>query len=1082
MMKLDSVTPFLLAAMLCAVMSAQSVPAVQSVPAKKEDSKPDFSREGVVIERTLARVDFNSDGTATRRQETRVRVQSEAGVQQYGVLSFPYQSAVEHLDIQYVRVQKPDGTIITTPPDFVQDMPTEVSRTAPFYSDLREKQVAVKRLAPGDILEYAAAWQQDKPLAPGNFWFSWQFTRLAVVLDEQLEVSIPHERDVKVKSQTIQPTTREEAGRRIFTWKTSHLESESKTKENRDQAYDAARGLLPPPDVLLSSFHGWDEVGRWYGGLQSDRVQPSPDVTAKAAELTKGLPDNDARLKAIYSYVSLRYRYIGIAFGIGRYQPHSAADILDNQYGDCKDKHTLFAALLSAAGIPAYPALINSSRTIDPDVPSPGQFDHVISVVPQGASLSWMDTTSEVAPFGYLLTPLRDKPALVIMPAKSEFRTTPANSPLANSEQFRISGKLTADGVLDADAQSEFRGDGEYFVRLAFRRVPQAQWQELTQRISYGGGFAGTVSNVDATSPEKTGIPFKMTWHYNRKDFADWGNHRILAALPAFGLPGVQDEDLERKKPLWIGTGDWQYESKIELPTGFTPTLPPPVSLKEDFGEYQGSSDLEKGTVVTQRHLVMKNREIAPSQLKSYKAFQKAISDDEYSYIQLNTGADLASTVPLSPALGGSQLWLKAFTDLPNSTNSEALGAESDARESFRSGEFQNAIAGMKHAVSLDPKFARAWIELGLFYLGMQQKDSALDAFRKAADADPQQVLPYKVLAHAYVEAGDRSRAIAVWQKVQALAPDDRDVAPNLGGLYMAEKRYQEAATLFEAFAKTTPLNAYSQLGLGTAYLRSGERDKGLAALHKALDLDAGAEMLNDVAYEMAEDGTNLTQAVEYSQRSIQEIEEKSRKVDLKNIGPEDLRLPVAISAYWDTLGWIYYKTGDLPKAEAYLSAAWQLRPDGVVGDHLGQVYEKEQKLSAAIHVYSLALEVNPKMEETAARMRKLAHVRLPANRMSAAEELSRMRTVPLPKIVKGTASADFYVLLAPGGRLKGSSFLRGSELLRFADDDLAKAPFKVAFPPGSSAYVLRKGILSCSSYTGCSFVFYPVSDAANPN
>jgi hypothetical protein len=34
------------------------------------------------------------------------------------------------------------------------------------------------------------------------------------------------------------------------------------------------------------------------------------------------------------------------------------------------------------------------------------------------------------------------------------------------------------------------------------------------------------------------------------------------------------------------------------------------------------------------------------------------------------------------------------------------------------------------------------------------------------------------------------------------------------------------------------------------------------------------------------------------------------------------------------------------------------------MGDHLGQVYEKEQKLPAARHVYNLALEVNPRLEE----------------------------------------------------------------------------------------------------------------------
>ena len=59
-------------------------------------------------------------------------------------------------------------------------------------------------------------------------------------------------------------------------------------------------------------------------------------------------------------------------------------------------------------GIKAFPALISSARDIDADVPSPGQFDHVITVVPQGPGLVWLDTTTEVGPFAYLVPPLRD--------------------------------------------------------------------------------------------------------------------------------------------------------------------------------------------------------------------------------------------------------------------------------------------------------------------------------------------------------------------------------------------------------------------------------------------------------------------------------------------------------------------------------------------------------------------------------------------------------------------------------------------------------------------------------------------------
>jgi hypothetical protein len=57
--------------------------------------------------------------------------------------------------------------------------------------------------------------------------------------------------------------------------------------------------------------------------LQQERVKPTPEIRAKAAELTKGASDDNAKLRAIYNYVSTEFRYIGIAFGIGCYQPHT---------------------------------------------------------------------------------------------------------------------------------------------------------------------------------------------------------------------------------------------------------------------------------------------------------------------------------------------------------------------------------------------------------------------------------------------------------------------------------------------------------------------------------------------------------------------------------------------------------------------------------------------------------------------------------------------------------------------------------------------------------------------------------------
>ncbi len=703
----------------------------------KPDTKPDYSKEAFVIEQTSTRIAFANDGTGTRESSARVRIQSDAGVQRYGLLTFSYQNSTESLDIDYVRVQKPDGTVAPTPAENTQDMAAEITRDAPFYSDLREKHVAVKGLSVGDALEFQAHWHTIKPLAPGQFWYAYNFSHDGIILREQLQITVPRDRPMKWKSLDLKPDITEEGARRVFTWISSQLEHKSSEQEKREQEtklYQAARGQLPSADVQVSTFQSWEEVGRWYGSLQQERVKPTPEIRAKAAELTKSASDDNARLRAIYKYVSTEFRYIGIAFGIGRYQPHTAAEVLSNQYGDCKDKHTLFASLLDAAGIKAYPALISSSHDIDLDVPSPGQFDHVIDVVPQASSFLWFDTTTEVAPFTYLVRPLRDKRALVILEDNPPtLMTTPADPPSRASQTFKISAKLEDTGTLTGKIERTVQGDdSELLLRSAFRRVPMPQWKDLMQQISYGSGFAGDVSEVTASSPEKTDEPFHFSYLYTRKDYPNWSSRQISSPLPPMlGLI----PDSKPSHPILLGEpGNTQYESHVELPKGYSPELPGNVDLKENFAEYHASYAVKDGVLTTERRFVLKLREVPVSEYDAFKKFAKTVGDDHELYIALSSGDSPGNSLQ------------SAIDRLPGSDNPEAARAYDDAMAAAQNNNTQGAIDSLKHALESDPHFIRARMWLSQLYVFTGQRDLALEELRMAYGADPHQPVTYKAL------------------------------------------------------------------------------------------------------------------------------------------------------------------------------------------------------------------------------------------------------------------------------------------------------------------------------------------------
>src|SRR5215813_3525090 len=140
-------------------------------------SKANTSGEPFVFEKINEIVRFEDDGTGLRDTTAVVRVQSQAGLQQFGQLIFAYSSATETLEIDYVRVRKPDGRVVVTPVKDAQDFAPDILREAPTYSDYRQRHVSVVDLRPGDTLEYHTVVHVTTALAPHEFWYQHVFPR-----------------------------------------------------------------------------------------------------------------------------------------------------------------------------------------------------------------------------------------------------------------------------------------------------------------------------------------------------------------------------------------------------------------------------------------------------------------------------------------------------------------------------------------------------------------------------------------------------------------------------------------------------------------------------------------------------------------------------------------------------------------------------------------------------------------------------------------------------------------------------------------------------------------------------------------
>ena len=184
---------------------------------KPEEPKHDYSQEAFVVEQLRSTYRFESDGTGRKETVARIRVQSEAGVQQWGQIQIGYNSANERVEIAYVRVTKADGSVVKAGDDAVQDLSAPVEREAPVYTDYRQKHITVPGLRPGEVLEYDMVTVIHTPLAAGQFWAEYEFDKNNINLDEELNVDVPSDRELKLKSKPgMDPKITEANGRRTY--------------------------------------------------------------------------------------------------------------------------------------------------------------------------------------------------------------------------------------------------------------------------------------------------------------------------------------------------------------------------------------------------------------------------------------------------------------------------------------------------------------------------------------------------------------------------------------------------------------------------------------------------------------------------------------------------------------------------------------------------------------------------------------------------------------------------------------------------------------------------------------------------
>ncbi|MGD0259616.1 MAG: DUF3857 domain-containing protein [Verrucomicrobiota bacterium] len=535
---------------------------------KRVEARKYPEADAVILRRRLSYTLGSSPAIATEQEEF-VQVLTPEG-KHYGDFDVSYSPPQEDISFLDCEVLRPDGKLARLDPDAIRD---GHEQSAGDYQRGQRKFFSLPGVGPGAVLHvrYRTTW---KTFPLPHVSLEIPIGQDLATLEATVQVNVPKETTFHFASEQVaagDPVIKQTTYGTSYSWRFENLPAQE-------------REILVSPgersQLMISTFPDWAGFGEWYGRISKLADEVTPEIAAKAKELTKEAKGDLEKVLALYNYVT-RLRYVAVPLGVNSFRPHAAANVLQNEFGDCKDKANLFNTLLRSVGIEARLVLVPRFSQAHEGIPGLA-FNHAISRVTLGGEAVWVDTTDDVCRFGMLPPGDPGRKVLVIGGGTNALTQLPAPEP--REHVLEVRGEVDCSGEMDAlpvKLTATARGYPDYELRTTAREAKEHAFTLPLLSAKYrpaAGSFA--LESQSATSVAALNEDF--TWRAAGTCvglFARAADSGLLRA--PFWLPKEWDLALHRRKAgLYLNQGyplTLEEEFEFALPPKAQPAVLPGV-------------------------------------------------------------------------------------------------------------------------------------------------------------------------------------------------------------------------------------------------------------------------------------------------------------------------------------------------------------------------------------------------------------------------------------------------------------------------------------------------------------------------
>jgi len=599
-------------------LDPQSAQIILSAPAPEN-----YPQAGAQILFCGEKIEVTGDNKEISSFHYIVKILNERGKEGFSETQIDYDSTYEKVELEFARTIKPDGAVVEVGSRHIRDVSKYMN--FPLYSNARVLIISFPEISQGAVIEYKAKIFRSQLVNKKDFAAVYPVQSSEPIIQANFTLEIPQDKNLSIKTVNdnynyfgaeLKPQIEKLMDKTVYRWAFKEI-----PQIIPETAMPAAVEVNPA--IIFSTFSAWEDVYSWWWALAKDKIKADSAIKTKIQELTAGAQSEEEKLRAIYNFCAKDIRYVAVEYGQAGYEPHQAADIFKNKYGDCKDQAILLVTMLKEAGFQACPALIGTKEAYNPDENFPNMlFNHAIAAVKFSGRTIFLDATAETCSFDDL--PAGDQERKVLLCGEDGYKIE--NTPLYPAEHNLVRQtaeiKIAADESIIAEKSAVYSGvydqSQRYWLLYTMPEVVKEQIAAKVQEVSIGAKLESyKVKNLNDLNK-----PVELSYKFQGPEYlVKGGNLRIMPQVGNLDTSLAAKES--RRYPIDFGFLDIKdYELNLVLPDNFIiKYLPEDIEKDSPWLKFAATYKSEGRKLIFKQKLLTKKNKIPENEYPAFKLF-----------------------------------------------------------------------------------------------------------------------------------------------------------------------------------------------------------------------------------------------------------------------------------------------------------------------------------------------------------------------------------------------------------------------------------------------------------------------------